>query len=57
MLSLEAGKGIIGTTPAVIGSITANETLKLIIGFGEPLIGKILVIDLLTLDIQKINLT
>jgi adenylyltransferase/sulfurtransferase len=57
MTSLEAEKGVIGTTPAVVGSITANEILKLIIGFGEPLIGKILVIDLLTLDIQKINLT
>ena len=57
MLSLEAGKGVIGTTPALVGSITANEILKLIICFGEPLIGKILVIDLLTLDIQKINLT
>ena len=57
MLSFEAGKGVIGTTPAVIGSIVANEVLKLIIGFGETLTGKILIIDLLTLDIQKINLT
>ena len=57
MLSFETEKGVIGTTPAVIGSIVANEVLKLIIGFGETLIGKALIIDLLTLDIQKINLT
>ena len=57
MLSLEAGKGVIGTTPAVVGSIAANETLKLMVGFGEPLFGQILFIDLLKLDIQKINLT
>ena len=57
MLSVEAGKGVIGTTPAVVGSIAANEVLKLKVGFGEALIGKILFIDLLTLDIQKINLT
>ena len=57
MLSVEAGKGVIGTTPAVVGSIAANEVLKLTVGFGEALIGKILFIDLLTLDIQKINLT
>ena len=57
MLSVEAGKGVIGTTPAVVGSIAANEVLKLTVGFGEGLIGKILFIDLLTLDIQKINLT
>ena len=57
MLSVEAGKGVIGTTPAVVGSIAANEVLKLTVGFGEALIGKVLFIDLLTLDIQKINLT
>ena len=57
MLSVEAGKGVIGTTPAAVGSIAANEVLKLTVGFGEALIGKILFIDLLTLDIQKINLT
>lgn len=57
MLSVEAGKGVIGPTPAVVGSIAANEVLKLTVGFGEALIGKILFIDLLTLDIQKINLT
>ena len=57
MLAVEAGKGVIGTTPAVVGSIAANEVLKLTVGFGEALIGKILFIDLLTLDIQKINLT
>lgn len=57
MLSVEAGKGVIGTTPAVVGSIAANEVLKLTVDFGEALIGKILFIDLLTLDIQKINLT
>ena len=56
MLSVEAGKGVIGTTPAVVGSIAANEVLKLTVGFGEALIGKVLFIDLLTLDIQKINL-
>ena len=57
MLALEAGKGVIGTTPAVVGSIVANEVLKLIVGFGETLKGKILIIDLLKLDVQKINLT
>ena len=56
-LTFETGKGVIGSTPAVIGSIVANEVLKLIIGFGKTLTGKVLIIDLLTLDIQKINLT
>ena len=57
MLALEARKGVIGTTPAIVGSIIANEALKLIVGFGEALKGKILIIDLLKLDMQKITLT
>ena len=56
MCSLEAKKGVIGTTPAVVGSITANEVLKLIIGYGEPLLGRLLTIDLLTLNTQLIHL-
>ena len=57
MLAIETGKGVIGTTPAIVGSIASNEVLKLIVGFGEDLKGKILIIDLLKLDMQKITLT
>ena len=56
MFSLEAGKGVIGTTPAVVGSIVANEVLKLIADYGEPILGKLWTIDLLTLNVQKIKL-
>ena len=57
MCSLEAEKGVIGTTPAVVGSLIANEVLKLIIGYGKPLLGQLLVIDLLTLQTNFIRLT
>lgn len=53
---IETEKGVVGTTPAVIGSLVANEVLKLIAGYGNPHLGKLLFIDLLTLDIQKIDL-
>ena len=56
MCSLEAGKGVIGTTPAVVGSLVANEVLKLIVGFGEPLFGKLFYIDLQIPNIQTIQL-
>ena len=56
MLSVEAGKGVIGTTPAVVGSIAANEVLKLIIGNGDVLKNKLFCIDLLTLQTQLIHL-
>ena len=56
MCSLEVEKGVIGTTPAVIGSLIANEVLKLIAGFGEALFGKLFYIDLQTLKTQTIHL-
>ena len=56
MCSLKAEKGVIGTTPAVVGSIIANEVLKLIVGYGEPLLGRLLIIDLLTLNTQLVKL-
>lgn len=56
MCTLKAEKGVIGTTPAIIGSLVANEVLKLIVGFGEPLYGKLFFIDLQTFNIQTIQL-
>lgn len=39
-------KSVIGVTPAIVGSVEANETLKLICGYGEVLSGKLWTIDL-----------
>lgn len=41
---------VLGTTPAVVGSVQTNETIKLIAGFGEPLIGKLWTVDLRNLQ-------
>lgn len=60
-LSPEGVKAIVpdnsvaGTTPAVVGSIMANEAIKLIVGVGEPLIGKLWTIDLRNLETNIIN--
>lgn len=40
-----ASGGVISPLPGIIGSIQANEVLKLIIGGGESLLGKLLVVD------------
>ena len=56
MCKMKAEKGVIGTTPAVIGSLVANEVIKLIIGYGDVLKNKLFCIDLLTLQIQLIHL-
>lgn len=37
--------GVISPLPGIIGSTQANEVLKLLIGIGEPLIGKLQIID------------
>jgi molybdopterin/thiamine biosynthesis adenylyltransferase/rhodanese-related sulfurtransferase len=39
--------GVLGVLPGVIGSIQAAETLKLLLGIGEPLIGRLLLYDAL----------
>jgi molybdopterin/thiamine biosynthesis adenylyltransferase/rhodanese-related sulfurtransferase len=42
--------GVIATLPGIIGSIQANEVIKIITGVGEVLSGKLLVIDTLTMQ-------
>ena len=56
MCKMKAEKGVIGTTPAVIGSLVANEVIKLIIGYGNVLKNKLFCIDLLTLQTLLIHL-
>lgn len=49
-------KGVMGVTPAVVGSIEATEVLKIICDFGEVLAGKLWTIDLRTLQSNKFSL-
>jgi molybdopterin/thiamine biosynthesis adenylyltransferase/rhodanese-related sulfurtransferase len=47
--------GVLGVLPGMIGSIQANEVIKLITGVGEPLSGKLLVLDALTMESRIIK--
>ena len=38
--------GVLGVLPAIIGSLQANEAIKLITHYGEPLVNKLLTVDL-----------
>lgn len=49
-------KGVMGVTPAVVGSIEALEVLKIICGFGDILAGELWIIDLRTLQTNKFSL-
>ena len=42
--------GVLGVLPGIIGCLQANETIKIITGIGDPLSGKLLVFDALTLN-------
>ncbi len=42
-----AEAGVLGVLPGIVGSIQALEALKLILGLGEPLVGRLLAFDAL----------
>ncbi len=48
--------GVLGVLPGIIGTMQANEVLKLILGIGEPLSGKILFYDALKPQTQVMKL-
>jgi adenylyltransferase/sulfurtransferase len=48
--------GVLGVLPGVIGSIQANEALKLTLGIGEPLIGRLLLYDALEASFTEVAL-
>ncbi|MGH2756161.1 MAG: molybdopterin-synthase adenylyltransferase MoeB, partial [Actinomycetota bacterium] len=37
--------GVLGVLPGIVGCLEANEVLKLIVGYGEPLVGRLLTFD------------
>jgi molybdopterin/thiamine biosynthesis adenylyltransferase/rhodanese-related sulfurtransferase len=48
--------GVLGVLPGVIGSLQANEALKLALGIGEPLIGRLLLFDALAGEFNELKL-
>lgn len=48
--------GVLGVLPGVIGSIQATEIVKLILGKGEILKGKLLIYDSLNMDFKKVKI-
>lgn len=48
--------GVLGVLPGIIGVLQAIETIKLIIGIGEPLIGRLVAFDALKLRFRELKL-
>src|SRR2546426_5986237 len=51
-----AEAGVLGVLPGVIGTIQANEALKLLLGIGEPLVGRYLLFDALDATFREVRL-
>lgn len=50
-----AEAGVLGVLPGVIGSLQATEVLKLLLGIGEPLIGRLLQFDALAMAFRTLR--
>jgi len=50
-----AEAGILGALTGILGSLQATEVLKLILGIGEPLIGRLLLVDALSMRFETIR--
>jgi adenylyltransferase/sulfurtransferase len=48
--------GVLGVLPGIIGVIQATEAIKLILGVGEPLIGRFLIYDALKMRFRELKL-
>jgi molybdopterin/thiamine biosynthesis adenylyltransferase/molybdopterin converting factor small subunit len=51
-----AEAGVLGALCGTIGSIQATEVLKLILGIGEPLVGRLLLYDALAMEMRQVKI-
>ncbi|MBM3800375.1 MAG: molybdopterin-synthase adenylyltransferase MoeB [Actinobacteria bacterium] len=51
-----AEAGVLGVLPGIVGSIQALEAIKVLLGLGEPLIGRILAVDTTEMSFRVFNL-
>lgn len=49
--------GVFGVLPGLVGTIQANEVIKLVTGVGETLAGRLLMIDALTMQVRTVHLS
>jgi adenylyltransferase/sulfurtransferase len=48
--------GVLGVLPGIIGTLQAAETLKLLLGVGEPMVGRLLLLDALRMRFREMKL-
>jgi adenylyltransferase/sulfurtransferase len=47
--------GVLGVLPGLVGTIQATEAIKLILGVGEPLVGRLLLVDTLAMQFRTVR--
>lgn len=50
-----AEAGVLGVLPGIVGSLQAIETIKMLLGLGDPLIGRLLLIDTLSMEFREVK--
>src|SRR3954471_13939894 len=48
--------GVLGVLPGIVGSLQASETIKLLLGIGESLVGRLLLFDALSTEFSEVRL-
>jgi molybdopterin/thiamine biosynthesis adenylyltransferase/rhodanese-related sulfurtransferase len=51
-----ADGGVFGVLPGIVGSLQATEVIKLVVGIGSPLIGRMLLVEALNADFRELKL-
>ncbi len=51
-----AEAGVFGVLPGIIGSMMAFETIKYVLGIGEPLVGRLLIFEGMDMSFRRLNL-
>jgi sulfur-carrier protein adenylyltransferase/sulfurtransferase len=47
--------GVLGVLPGIVGSLQANEALKLLLGIGDTLVGRLLLLDALGTTLDEVS--
>ena len=48
-----ADGGVLGVLPGMVGTLQANEVIKMVLGIGEPLIGRLMLIEALSMQVRE----
>ena len=48
--------GVLGLLPGIVGTLQATEAIKLLLGIGEPLVGRLLLVDALGASFRTVHL-